>query len=552
MNMTNQYQEPENRVIEHYPGFPRLRKGDCEVELTAYEAQETIKCMRDPMYFLETYCKIVHVDYGIVPFKPYEYQRRIFKCAIENRYTIVKLPRQSGKTTIMAGFMAWQMIFNEDYKMACLAHKESQAREILDRVKLIYENLPKWLQAGVHTWNRNSIQTDNGCTIEIGATSSGTIRGKAFNLVYLDEFAFIPSRLQEEFYTSVLPTISSGKTTKIVITSTPKGFNLFYKIWQDSVNEKNTYAREEIRWYDPPGRDEAWKEEQLKIIGEQKFNQEYDTEFLGSSLTLISAWKLKSLVERNPIQHDEHIKIYEQPRQGARYVMTVDCSDGVGRDYNTFMMIDVSEMPYRLVATYRNNLIEPMLFPEVISRMGKHYNNAHVVIENNNMGGQVASILFYDYEYENVFSTRKEIGQNSLGEGAGRTNVGLKQNKRTKGMGCSNLKALIENDQLIIEDWETIAELSRFVRVKDTYAAEEGEHDDLVMPLVTFAWVTQQPYFKDVTNTDARRELQVAKRDDIEDALLMFGIIDDGQTEHGQNNPVVTLSGGDFDLFLWS
>ena len=549
--MNPNYKEPKNRVIEHYPGFPKLRKGESEVELTAYEAQENMKCMRDPMYFLENYCKIIHVDYGIIPFKPYEYQRKIFKTAMENRYTIVKLPRQSGKTTIMAGYMAWQILFNENFKMACLAHKEAQAREILDRVKLIYENLPKWMQAGILTWNRNNIETDNGCMIEIGATSSGTIRGKTFNLVYLDEFAFIPARLQEEFYTSVLPTISSGQSTKIVITSTPKGFNLFYKIWQESVDGLNNYARQEIRWFDPPGRDDAWKVEQLKVLGEQKFNQEFDTEFLGSSHTLIAGWKLKSLVRKNPIQEDEHIKIYEQPRQGAKYIMTVDCSDGVGRDYNTFMMVDVSEMPYRIVATYRNNLIEPMLYPEVINRMGKHYNNAHVVIENNNMGGQVAGILYFDYEYENVFSTRKEIGQNSLGEGLNRHSIGLKQNKRTKAMGCSNLKALIENDQLIIEDWETIAELSRFVRDKDTYKAEEGEHDDLVMPLVTFAWVTQQPYFKDMTNTDARRDLQLSKQTDIEDSFLMFGIIDDGQTDHGPS-PVVTLTGGDFDAFLWS
>ncbi len=540
----------EERYIENYPGFPRLRKADAYVELNAFEAQETLKCLRDPMYFLENYCKIVHVDHGIIPFRPYEYQRKIFRTAIDNRYTIVKLPRQSGKTTIMAGFMAWQVIFNQDYKMACLAHKESQAREILDRVKLIYENLPKWLQSGVTTWNRNNIQVENGSSIEIGATSSGTIRGKAFNLVYLDEFAFIPARLQEEFYTSVLPTISSGKTTKIVITSTPKGFNLFYKIWKDAEDGKNTYATEEIRWFDPPGRDEAWRDEQIKIIGEQKFNQEYDTEFLGSSLTLVGGWKLKSMQSTEPVKSDEHIRIYEEPRQEATYVMAVDCSDGVGRDYNTFMMVDVSEVPYRLVATYRNNLIEPMLFPEVINRLAKHYNNAHVVIENNNMGGQVAGILYYDYEYENVFSTRKEVGQNSISQGVTRNTVGLKQNKRTKAMGCSNLKALVENDQLLIHDWETIAELSRFIRIKDSYGAEEGEHDDLVMPLVTFAWVTQQPYFKDITNTDARRNLQIAKQEAIEDSLMVFGIIDDGQTE--EHSSIVTLSYGDFDMFLSS
>jgi hypothetical protein len=539
----------DTREIPYYMGQPKLRAAGAEVELTAREMAETIKCMKDPVYFLENYCKIVHVDHGIIPFKPYDYQKKIFKTAIENRYTIVKLPRQSGKTTIMAGFMVWQVLFNEDYKMACLAHREVQAREILDRVKLIYENLPKWLQSGVVTWNRNNIIMENGCSVEIGATSSGSIRGKAFNLVYLDEFAFIPPNLQEEFYTSVLPTISSGKSSKIVITSTPKGFNLFHKIWKDSEDEKNNFERVEINWWDPPGRDNAWREEQIKVIGEQKFNQEYNTDFLGSSATLIAGWKLKQLSGTTPIQSDEHLIIYEHPQKGNSYVMTVDCSDGVGRDYNTFVVMDVSEMPYRVVATYRNNLIEPMMFPEVISRMGKHYNNAHVVVENNNMGGQVAGILWYDYEYENVFSTTREIGQNSIGEGA-RLVVGLKTNKRTKAMGCSNLKAMIENDQIVINDWNLIDELQRFVMTKQSYAAEEGEHDDLVMPLVTFAWVAQQPYFKDVTDTDARKALKARKEQQIEDQLIPFGIIDDGRDD--VHSPVVTLVGFDFDLFLSS
>jgi len=537
----------DERVIAHYPGQPRLRAAGSTVDLTAFELQEIMKCQSNPLYFLEAYCKIVHVDRGIIPFVPYEYQKQIFQKCIDNRYTIIKLPRQSGKTTVMAGFMAWQLVFNEDFKMACLAHKEMQAREILDRVKLIFENLPMWLQPGVVTWNRNNIVVDNGSNIEIGATSSGSIRGKAFNLVYLDEFAFIPPNLQEEFYTSVLPTISSGKSSKIVITSTPKGFNLFYKIWNDSENKKNTFARHEIRWFDPPGRDEEWKTEQLKNIGEQKFNQEYDTEFLGSSATLIAGWKLKMMSGSLPIQHDEHLSIYEEPIDGKSYVMAVDCSDGVGRDYNTFVVLEVSEMPYRIVATYRNNLIEPMMFPEVINRIGKHYNDAYVVVENNNMGGQVAGILFYDYEYENMLSSTREIAQNSISEGV-RTVVGLKTNKRTKAMGCSNLKAMIENDQLLINDWVMIDELQRFVLTKQSYAAEEGEHDDMVMPLVVFAWIAQQPYFKEVTNTDARLALQSKKQKQIEDQLLPFGIIDDHQNQ--STSPVVTLYGFDFDLFL--
>lgn len=455
-------------------------------------------------------------------------------------------------TTVIAALMVWMLLFNKQHKMACLAHKEAQAREILDRIKLIYENLPKWLQQGVTTWNRTSIELQTGSKIEIGATSSGSIRGKSFNVIYLDEFAFIPPNLQEEFYTSVLPTISSGKTSKIIITSTPKGFNLFYKIWKEAIDKRNQYVPIEINWNDPPDRDEEWKKIQIGIIGEEKFNQEYNTDFIGSSATLIRPSTLKAIPHIEPINplvegEKRLLSIFKDPDPNRMYVVSIDSSDGVNRDYSTFCVIDITQFPYEVVATYRNNRIEPLMYPDVIYRVAKHYNEAYVVAENNNMGQQVCNVLFYDYEYENIFSTVRESAQNEIEAGA-RVTPGLRTKKNTKRIGCSNLKTLIENNQLITNDFEILSELSRFIKHKDSYRAEEGQHDDLVMCLVIFAWITTQPFFKDISDTDMRINLQERRAEEIQQTIIPFGFIDAGIDE--DHAEVIDLTMGDFERFL--
>lgn len=451
-------------------------------------------------------------------------------------------------TTTVAGLVAWYVLFNKHFKIALLAHKESQAIEILDRVKEIYENLPLWLQQGVKIYNRKSMELENGSWIITAATSSASIRGKSLNLVYLDEFAFIPARQQEDFYTSVLPTLSSGKSTKIVITSTPKGFNLFYKIWTDAENKKNDYKHIDIHWSETPGRDEEWAREMIRNIGEEKFNQEFNTDFLGSSATLIRADKLKSIAFFDPVQFDEHLKVFNRPEKGRSYVLTADCSDGVNRDYNSFVVVDVTEIPYKVVATFRDNTLETLAYPDIIARIGKWYNDAFVVVENNNMGGEVVNALFYDLEYENLLSSSRPSAGNSISESP-RTELGVNTNKKTKRIGCNALKTLIENDQLFIIDWDILQELARFVKHKTSYAAEEGEHDDLVMCLVIFGWVTTQPYFKELTNTDLRASLMAKKAAQINDDLLFFGVVDNGEEEE---TLVVDLVSSDFDRFMMS
>lgn len=538
------------RIIDHYSGQPKLRNYAAIVEYSEEEVVEIAACMQDPLYFIETYCYLVHPDEGLMKFIPYDYQKKIVETVTYNRYTICKLPRQAGKTAILAAILAWHAIFQPHQTIACLAHKEAQAIEVLDRVKIIIENLPKWLQQGVVSWAKKAIVFENGSEIFASATGSGTIRGRTITMLYLDEFAFVPTNLQEEFYISVLPTIAAGRTTKIVITSTPKGFNLFHKIWDKAVKKTNEYIPIEINWNDPPGRDEAWREKQIGILGsEEKFNQEYNADFIGSSATLIRPATLAALTWMEPINYEEprFLSIFENPEPGKPYILAVDSSDGVNRDFSSFVVFDVSTIPYKVVATYRNNRIEPLLYPDVIWRVGKFYNNAWIVAENNNMGQQVINVLHYDFEYENIFSTSKELHTNEVMEGSDKR-PGVRTTKKTKRIGCSNLKTLLENNQLVTNDHEIMNELSRFVKYKDSYRAEEGSHDDLVMCMVFFAWLTTQPYFKDLTNTDMRLVLQKQRVSEITEALMPFGIIDTAQEEDSEFLDLT--NGGDFDAWL--
>lgn len=451
-------------------------------------------------------------------------------------------------TLSTAATILWHLLFKSNYSIACLAHKESQAIEVLDRVKMMYQEIPLWMQHGVLIWNRKSIKLENGSKAQCAATTSGSIRGQTLNMVYCDEFAHIPPRIQAEFYTAVLPTISSGTTTKIILTSTPKGFELFYKTYTDATKKKNGYNPILVNWWEHPDHDQAWADEQLAALGEEKFRQEFGVEFLGSSATLIRADKIKSIVYDDPIQNDDHLKIFTPPQEGHSYAIAADCSDGVNRDYNSAVVIDITSLPYQVVAVYRNNILERMAYPDILYRLGKHYNEAFIVVENNNMGGEVANTLYYELEYENLFSSTKEIRGNNISEGP-RTVVGVQTNKKTKRIGCANLKTLIENDQLMVVDWDIIQELARFVKYKESYRAEDGENDDLVMCLVMFAYITTQPMFKSITDTDLRQQLMLQKAQEIEANFMGFGI-DDGTPQ--EESLVVDLVVDDFDRFMLS
>lgn len=538
-----------SRISESYLGNQNLKRSNVKHTWSPQEVKEWMKCAQDPEYFIETYIKIVNVDRGLVNFDLYDYQKDIVNLSVKERFVICKMPRQCGKTTTLVGIMLWYILFHETYSVAILAHKLQQAREILSRIQLAYEHLPKWIQQGIVEWNKGNIELENGSKILASATSSSAVRGGSFNLVYLDEFAFVDNNMQESFFASVYPTISSGQTTKVLITSTPNGLNMFYKIWTDSEEGKNDYKRIDVHWSEVPGRDEKWKAETIRNTSEEQFRVEFECEFIGSSNTLISASKLRLLRSILPEASNPDTRIFAQPVPGRQYFTVVDTARGVQGDYSAFVVFDVSELPYRVVATYRNNMISPLLYPNVVYQLSKHYNNAYVLVETNDIGEQIANILHHDLEYENVLTTvnNGRSGQ-VISPGFGQaTRMGVKTSKQVKRIGCIGLKTQIESDKLLLNDERILYELFRFVNIGDSYEAEEG-HDDLVMCCVLFAWAMNQSYVKELTSVDLRQRLEQENEEQMDENMLPFGIISRGESL--TSAPIAAKRGDDSWLFV--
>jgi len=545
----------ENRT-SYYMGNQRLKRANVPVNFTKQQVKEYVRCSSDIVYFVRKYIKIVNVDNGIVPFDLWPFQESMINTFTNNRFSICKLPRQVGKTTVTAATILWYILFHENYSVALLAHKKAQAIEILSRIQLAYENLPKWMQQGVVEWNKGSVELENGSKILAAATSSSAIRGGSFNLIYLDEFAFVPPHFQGDFFASVYPTISSGNTTKVIITSTPKGLNMFYKMWTEAVDSKNSFVPFEVHWSDVPGRDAKWKEETIRNTSEQQFREEFECEFIGSSNTLINPGKLLQLPVIAPLKYTDDYAVYEDPsapeNKDKLYVLVADTARGVGRDSSAFVVYNVSELPYKVVARYKNNEISPLIFPNIIHQFAKMYNDAYTCIEVNDNGQQVADILYRELEYENVVMTQMKgrHGQVISGGFANRPTPGVRTTAQLKRVGCTNFKTLVEADKIILGDAEILDELYRFVETGDSYAAEEGAHDDLAMCCVIFAWMTMQPYFREWTDTNIREKIQQDNMKLLEEDLLPFDI-DMGVNSFGYEE-VRELSGSSFDRWMLS
>lgn len=534
-----------------YLGNSNLKRTKVNISYTREQILEFEKCATDPVYFIKTYIKIVNVDRGLIYFDVWPFQENLITAAMQERFLICKMPRQVGKTTTVAAIILHNILFAENFSVAILANKEKQAREILARIQLAYEHLPRWMQQGIVEWNKGNIELENGSKVLASSTSSSAIRGTSQNLIYLDEFAFVPSNMQEEFFASVYPTISSGKTTKVLITSTPNGLNMFYKLWVDSENGNNNYKRVDVHWSDVPGRDEEWKLETIKNTSEDQFRQEFECEFLGSTNTLLSPNTLKRLVFKNPMKKSpEGLKVYSDPIKDRLYSLVVDTSRGKGLDYSAFIVVDVTEVPYRTVATFRNNNIASMLYPTVVLQTARFYNQALTLIETNDVGQQVADILYHDLEYENVVfcETTGKTGQSISSGHSPSKHIGVRTTKQVKRIGCSNIKTLIEDNKLIVEDYDTIQEFSRFSLKGASYEAEEG-NDDLVMCHVLFGWMSAQPYFKDLTNLDIRLKLLEEKERMLEEQMLPFGMIEDGMPDESSAR-IVDLENMTFEQWL--
>ena len=517
-------------MAENYLGNPRLKSVGQNVEWTEESVIEYQKCWEDPEHFIEKYVKIVHVDRGLVPFDMYPYQKKMIHTFQNDRFVICKMPRQTGKSTTIISFLLHYILFNQSVNCAILANKLSTARELLGRLQLAYENLPKWMQQGVVVWNKGDIALENGSKILAAATSSSAVRGSSFNIIFLDEFAHVPNNIADQFFTSVYPTISSGETTKVFIVSTPLGLNMFYKMWIDAEEGRSNYTPIDVDWREVPGRDEKWREVTIKNTSQQQFTQEFECEFIGSTLTLIAPSKLRTMTFQTPIASQSGMDVYEQPQKGKTYCIVADTAQGKAQDYSALSVFDITEIPYRQVAKYRDNKISPMLYPNVVYNIGMKYNTAWTLIEVNDVGQQVAEALHFELEYENILmcSMHGRAGQ-KVGGGFGKNNqLGIRTSKQLKRIGCAALKEMIETDKLIVPDFETIAELTTFASKHNSFEAEEGHHDDLAMTLVIFSWLVQQQYFKDMTNLDIRKQMYKDQMEALEQDMLPFGIIDSG------------------------
>ena len=523
----------------NYLGNPNLKRANVPVEWTEKQVTEYTKCMDNPLYFIENYIKIVSLDEGLVPFKLYDFQKDMVGTFHKNRFTICKLPRQSGKSTTIIAYLLHYVLFNPNVNVAILANKAATARDLLGRLQLAYEHLPQWLQQGVMSWNKGSLELENGSKILASSTSASAVRGGSYNIIFLDEFAYVPSNVAEQFFSSVYPTISSGKTTKVMIVSTPHGMNMFYKLWVDAENQRNSYIPIEVHWSEVPGRDEEWKKETIKNTSESQFNTEFECEFLGSINTLISPYKLKTLAYLNPENSHKGLDVYKQPEKGRTYLVTADVSRGTSNDYSAFVVFDVSEVPYRIVAKYRDNEIKPLLFPQKIYHVAKAYNQAFVLVEVNDIGEQVANALQYDMEYDNLImaSMRGRAGQ-VLGGGfsGGKAQMGVRTTKAVKKIGCSNLKQLVEDNKLIVEDYDCINELSTFIVKGSSFEADDGCTDDLVACMFIFGWTTDQQYFKELTDHNIRQQMYREQQDQLEQDMAPFGFVVDGLEDENIGN----------------
>ena len=518
-----------------YLGNPLLKGSYVQQEFTKEQLAEYIRCTEDPLHFIENYIKVVTVDEGLVSLHMYDFQKEIARSVFDNRFTICKIPRQSGKTTTLIACILHLILFNANYKAAILANKLKTATEIMDRLKIAYENLPKWLQQGIVEWNKTSVTLENGSKVICSSTSSSAVRGSSYNFLLLDEFAFVPDQIAEEFFSSVYPTISSGTTSKTVIVSTPNGLNLFYKMWKNAQDKKSEFVPIAAYWWQVPGRDDKFKESTIRNTSERQWMSEYECEFLGSQETLIKASKIVGIPFQTPLlESDDGLSVYEHPIRGHIYAATVDSSRSIGKDYNAMVVLDVTSMPYRVVATYRNNTIPIPIYPNLIKKVAEKYNEAYVMIEINDTGQQVADILKDELDYENIIniSNKGKKGQ-KVGEGfgGGRIQSGIKMSSQVKRTGCSIVKEMIEGDKLILNDFDLIAELSTYVAKGNSYEASEGYNDDMMACLVMFGWLTTQDYFKELVNLDVRKRLFEEKLKKLEEDLTPFGFLSDMDDE---------------------
>tara|TARA_Y100000114_G_scaffold10995_1_gene8777 strand:+ start:1776 stop:3350 length:1575 start_codon:yes stop_codon:yes gene_type:complete len=505
---------------EGYLGNNLIKRAGVETTYTEEQLQEYQKCSSDPVHFIEKYTQIISLDEGLVPFNLRGYQEDMINHFNDNRFSVVLAARQSGKSITSCAYLLWYLLFTPEVTVAILANKGAIAREMIARIVTMLETVPFFLQPGVKILNKGNIEFGNDSKIVAAATSSSSIRGMSINMLYLDEFAFVEDA--ETFYTATYPVITSGKDSKVIITSTANGVgNMFHKIYESAVHGNSEYKSFLINWFDVPGRDEEWKKMTIANTSEAQFEQEYGNSFLGTGNTLVNADTLLGMRAIDPDWQKQNMNVYERPIAGHNYITCVDVSQGRGIDYSTFSVFDVSSKPFKQVATYRDNMISPMLFPDIINKYCRPYNESLVIIENNAEGSMVATQLHYDIEYPNVFVQGMTKS----------TDIGITMSRKIKRVGCSTLKELLEENRLAVIDRATITELMTFVNKGSSFEADRGYHDDMVMNCVLFSWFVTTDYFTNLTDTAVKDLLYAEQQKLIEDDMLPAGVFGEQPTE---------------------
>ncbi|MFW6281855.1 MAG: terminase large subunit domain-containing protein [bacterium] len=398
----------------------------------------------------------------------------------------------SHNSTISSVFLLWYSLFHKDKTVAIMANKESLAIEMLDKIKMAYQQLPKWLQQGIQYdgWNKKKLSLENGSRIIAAATSSNALTGYTINLLYLDEFAKVPQYVADDFIASVYPVVTSGKSSKIIMVSTPLGLNQFYNFWVGATRKdgnENSFYPISVGWWEVPGRDEKFKQDVIKDIGLNRWEQEFSCKFLGSNSTLIDSDILERIVYKVPIatKWTGLFSIYEQPLQNKEYVLGVDVGKGVGKDYSVIQVLKIeSDKKLEQVGIYRSNLIIPHDFAQIVVSIAKFYNNAHVMVENNDIGHIVCDSIWYEIEYEELVNLDAKA-------------LGVRSTRRSKKIANMMLKEYLEKGWLDIYDERTVYELSRYEEIKPgVYAAGKTEHDDAVTSLLWALYFVQTDEFE--------------------------------------------------------
>ncbi len=477
-----------------------LRPGH-KVNYTKEMVWELQKCASDIVYFAENYFTVLHPIHGKKRLCEleglYDFQKDMIKNFSENRFSIVLASRQVGKTTCSCIYLLWFALFNTDKTLAILANKQSTAQSIVGDIKIAYEQLPAFMKPGVKKYDALTIEFDNGTTVFSRATSEDALRGESVSLLFLDEFAFVPENVADAFWASNFPTISTGGS--IIIVSTPNGTaGLYYELWKKASNrEKDNrgvlWKSIRIRWDQHPDRDEKWKDEMLESIGKVKFSQEFDCSFTGSTYTLITGDTLEKLNSIDPAFYvEEGYYLWKRPEPNRIYLMGGDVAKGANSDFHVLNIFDVTDFykngKYEQVAIFRRNDISAFDFKDKIIEIGKQWNDAMVIIENNDIGHAVVQNLYFDDGYENTWFNQDK------GE------YGIRATTKTKPIALSYFKEDIESFKMLIHSEDMVRELSYYEEIRTgIFGARNGReyHDDTVASGYWVSYALRSLYFQD-------------------------------------------------------